>query len=339
VARLVSDQTRRIRIAPWEARRLAELKDADAYAGVLVSVGYEPRSRAISAHLPNCPEYALAVEFPHQRTDSYFESLAWFRDNGFRISQAWDRQFISAMSHWLQDVLAAGGNRLAIDVSSMSRPRIAAVAQTLTELPGHGDLTVDLLYAPAEFRPPGDLPPGVLSLAPVSQYFVGLLQTRRVPQPLVGLGYEPFKAAGALESLEVRQPILYIPNGFDDRFKPEVLAANDGLIRSHEQPETVEYFVAEPFELYALLEGQLQGLLSNGEAPVVIPLGPKLFALCACLAAAAHHPHVSVWRASFDLDEPAVPHEADGWVCGLTVQRSPREPMDHLQLSVAELIS
>lgn len=190
---------------------------------------------------------------------------------------------------------------------------------------GDFELVVDFLYAPAEFKPPGDLPAGVLSLAPVSPYFAGVIQTRSAPQPLVGLGYEPFKAAGALESLEVRQPILYIPEGFDPRFRPAVLQANDGLIHSHERPEIVDFLVSEPFELYALLEGQLRGLLSNGDVPAVIPLGPKIFALCACLAAASHHPHVQVWRASFEHREPTTPHRADGWVCGLSVARGPVE--------------
>lgn len=326
MARLTSDLQRRIEIQPWQPRRLSELADTTTYDASLTSVGYEPRSYAIAQHLGADKLHSLAVGFRDQRNDRYFETEKWYRGAGYHISDSWDERFMPTVQQWLLDVSAAGATRVAVDVSSMSRPRIAAVAQLVAQLPGNTPLELHFLYSPAQFRPPGDLPTGVLSLAPVSQYFAGVLQTRNVPQPVVGLGYEPFKAAGALESLEVRDPILYIPTGFDDRFRPAVLEANDGLIHSHEKPALVDYEVSDPFELYALLEGQLQSLLSAGRAPAIIPLGPKIFALCACLAAASHHPRVSVWRASFDQDEPATPHEADDWVCGIIVTRGPADP-------------
>jgi hypothetical protein len=202
----------------------------------------------------------------------------------------------------------------------MNRVRIAAVVQALAEVTPRGAVAVEFLYAPAVFDPPQALPEGVITLAPVSAYFSGDLQPGSTPVALVGVGYEPNKAAGALSNLEIPGGAAYIPTGPDERFRAAVLDANRGLLEGSEPPEQIDYEVLDPFDCIDALDGAARALLQGDAAPVLIPLGPKIFALSSCITAALHHPRVQVWRASFNAGEHAIEREADKWVCGIEVE-------------------
>lgn len=324
---LVSDHQRRVSIFPWPARKLKELKEAEPYDALLGSVGYELRSRAITRALGRLPHEAVAVEFENPQTRTYCESREWFQKRGARINQEWNEKFLPWLRAWLLEIASAHPEaRVAIDISSMNRPRIAAVVQVLSELPAQIRLVVDLLYAPSQYSPPKNLPVGVLSLRPVSSYLAGQLRSQTSPVALAGLGYEPHKAAGAFDSLEIRRVIAYVPVGPHQKFHEAVIAANGGLLSGPEEPEQVDYEVLDPFDCVMRLDGRIHGLLQAGDVPALVPLGPKIFALSSCLVAAMHHPHVSVWRASFDTKETAVPRRDQGWVCGVTVMLAPALP-------------
>jgi hypothetical protein len=175
----------------------------------------------------------------------------------------------------------------------------------------------------------------VITLAPVSTYFAGELQPHPSTVGLVGVGYEPNKAAGVLNNLEIPCGAVYLPNGPDERIAPAVLAANRGLLDSADKHERIEYEILDPFDCITRLEGRSRALLRVGEVPAIIPLGPKIFALSACIVAAMHHPQIQVWRASFDADEHAMERRSDGSVCGVSVEISPTPGRTHPQLSSA----
>lgn len=321
MTRLRSDADRRIAIEPWRVRKLTELADATSYHALLASVGYEPRSCAVAEAIgPVCGE-KVAVEFRDQRTPSYMRSLEVFQTLGFATNQHWEDEFLPYVENWLNRVVAEHPRaHVAVDVSSMNRKRIAAVVEVLAALSPGGALTVDLLYVPALFHTPPALPDSVLSLKPVSSHFSGELRAHATAVGLVGVGFEPNKAAGALNSLEIPCGAVFIPESPDERFLPAVLTANTGLLDGSERLNRVHYDVTDPFDCIARLEGRTHALLRSGEAPAIIPLGPKIFALSACIVAAMHHPYVQVWRASFGTEEHAVERMADEWVCGVSVQ-------------------
>lgn len=320
---LVSDREQRVSIAPWTARTLEEFSQgANSYDAVVAAVGYEPRCYAISAALPQTSGIRIAVEFDQNRTADFDRSLRRFKKLGFETNREWNEKFVPFLRVFL-DQLDGDEPRVLFDISSMSRPRIAGIVQVLAEMPATSRIRADFLYAPAKFRPPAGLPAGVLTLQPVTSYFMGKLRRRSDVVGVVGLGYEPYKAAGALDSLEVRDVIACIPEGRDERFKRAVLRANKGLLTSHENRIRIDYRVDDPFDTYMMLDGQIDALLADGSVPTLVPLGPKIFALCSFLIAARRFPDISVWRASFEQNEPPVPHRPDGWVCGITVIRRP----------------
>jgi hypothetical protein len=324
---LISDAHRRVSICPWDNRPLSALGEIKTHDALLASVGYEPRSRVIAGALGQLPPEAVAVEFSDNQTDTYRESLDWFNARAFHVNREYNDAFLPWLQSWMRGLAADGDRvRVAVDISSMNRPRIAAVVQVLSELPSDTRMSVDFLYAPSHFEQPVDLPPGVLSLRPVSSYFTGPLGSQSSPVALAGLGYEPHKAPGALESLEIRRVLAYVPVGPHPDFRDAVINANEGLLGGPEAPPRIEYDVLDPFDCVMRLDGRVNGLLHLGEVPALVPLGPKIFALCECLVAAMHHPFVAVWRASFDTDERPIRRRDEGVVCGITVRLEPALP-------------
>jgi hypothetical protein len=320
VTSLLSGSDRRVSIRPWQARTLQELAAGEGYDTLLASVGYEPRSVAVGGALRELAHEKVAVQFSEQQTDSYRRSLENLSAAGFQINDEWDARFPGFVMSWLDGLSQRGGDlRIAIDVSSMNRKRIAAVVEALAAVKPIGSLSVDLLYAPAVLQVPPGLPDGVLSIAPVSPFFAGELHPGASTVALVGVGYEPHKAAGALNSLEIPCSAVYVPDAPDASFMTAVLSANSGLLEGADKHERVRYDLLDPFDCLVRLDGRCHALLRAGEVPAILPLGPKVFALCACLVAAIHHPQVQVWRASFDADELALEREADGSVCGVNV--------------------
>jgi hypothetical protein len=321
---LISDSARRVAIKPWEARERTLLDDGQMYDAMLASVGYELRAFALAEALgPRCRR-KLAVEFPDQHTPAYHQVRASFRHAGFEVSEHWEDAF-PPFARGLFAELAATGDpvRVVIDVSSMDRKRIATVVEVLAQLTPSAPVTAHLLYVPSVYDPPDDLPQGVITLAPVSAYFAGDLQPRARPVGLVGVGYEPNKASGALSNLEIPCSAAYVPDGPDPNFRAAVLAANSALLNGADAPEQIGYEVLEPFECIELLDGPIRTLIRSEGAPVIVPLGPKIFALSSSLIAAIHHPNVQVWRASFEAGEHAPPREPDRWVCGIEVEIVP----------------
>lgn len=324
MASLLTNDERRVAIRPWMARSLPDLAQGEQYDGALVSVGYEPRSAAIGVALGSRAGHKVAVEFPEQRTESYMRSLKLLSDEGFALSQHWEAKFPAFAAEWLDGLACRPAHaRVAVDVSSMNRKRIAAIVEALAHVRPVASLTVDLLYAPAQLTLPPGLPEGVLSIAPVSSYFAGELQADASTVGLVGVGYEPNKAAGALSSLEIPCGTIYIPSDTDAEIHAAVLQANRGLLEGADEHEQVEYDVLDPFDCITRLEGRSHSLLRAGDVPAIIPLGPKIFALSGCIVAAIHHPQVQVWRASFDANEHPLEREPDGSACGVTVHIEP----------------
>jgi hypothetical protein len=327
---LVTDRKRRVSVRPWRTRTLNELAADelaadDRYDAVLASVGYEPRSFAVAEKLAPLTKRRVAVEFAAQRTQSYDVSLEKFRAADFEVRQDWDDAFMPFLLDWLHELAAsARPTRVAVDVSSMNRKRIAAVVEVLAALRPMDTLTADILYAPALFNPPAGLPHGIVTLAPVSSYFAGELQAGASAVALLGMGYEPEKAVGALTNLEVACAGVYVPTSPNRRVKPAVIEANRAVLEGAEAHGRFDcYEILDPLDCIKRLDGHSRMLLAADHAPMIIPLGPKIFALSSCIVAAMHYPEIQVWRASFDADEEAIERVADGMVCGVTVELAP----------------
>lgn len=179
-------------------------------------------------------------------------------------------------------------------------------------------LSVHFIYSSGKFvAPPSEVVQNQ-SIGPIGAAFSGLLSTPELPPEIVvGLGYETGKALGAVEYLQCSDLWLFVPVSSEPRFEDEVQRVNKLLLEQVGTTRTVRYRVEDPAGTYADLRSVLMGM-SNRANPILLPLGPKIFALI-CLLVAMEDKSTSVWRASQGQYEVAVPREASGHATVLRV--------------------
>lgn len=319
-------RARRMLVHPFPQRALDEPWE-QSYDLVIATVGFEPRATAIPQALGSDHARMVAVAFPDRHVHKYETNRDWYEGAGYEVSQAWGEQFLPAVKSWLKELAGQDWGepvKVAVDVSSMTRARIADVVQAISELPDQQPLSADFLYAPASFTEPKDPPPSILKLDPVSPFFAGGLDAGMETALLVGLGYEPHKAAGTVENLEPSKVVLLVPHGSDSRYLEAVEKYNEGLLKGPlPKPERIDYDVRDPFDTFAILESLAYDLIQEGFVPAMVPFGPKIFALCSCVAALMHVDEVPVWRVTYAADEAPHPAEAEGRAYGLTLEAKP----------------
>jgi hypothetical protein len=99
-----------------------------------------------------------------------------------------------------------------------------------------------------------------------------------------------------MEYIEPARTIVFVPYGENSEFDEKVRASN--ALVWHQVPEDarIRYRVDDPFWLFSTLEELVFNASSAGR-PILVPLGPKIFATC-CLLVASQHPRAGVWRVS-----------------------------------------
>jgi len=311
------------RIRSFPATTLDALPELE-YDSMLASVGYEQRSRQIAEA---SAASGVAIPFGDRRVLDYPRNREFFEKREWDQPSLEGSSCFAVVSDWLNGVVDGNGRptRVAVDISSMSRNRIADVVEAVVSLPPEVEIDIDFLYTPAKFRAPAeeDEPP-VFKVAPVSSFFAGWWDA--LDEPLfvvVGLGYELQRAASALDVLEPAGAQIYVPVGTDKRYLEAVQVSNEGLFDVPSVHEIqVRYNVADPFECFRRLEASV-ARLEHGHRVALVPLGPKIFALVAVLTAAFHRTTAQVIRVSAGERQEPLPQESDGNLYGLTLALRP----------------
>jgi len=313
------------RVAPLAASKLEELPGDETYDAVLASLGFERRCTEIPAALGEVVKRA-AVPFFDRREGSYRENERFFRKSGWELAAIENESQVPAwISQWLRERGPEEGvRRLAVDVSSMKRTRIAAVVEAVIEHLTACELEIDFLYTPSSFRAPAENnDPPVLSVRPVSGYFAGWWHDLDAPlHAIIGLGYELERASSAIDQLEPEILEAFIPVGTDGAYLTALERANQELFDTQDLKHVTHYEVADPFTCFRTLESRVHGIAERHRVALV-PLGPKIFATCVLIVAALHPGAVQVIRVSAEEREHAVDYRSDGSVYGLRLVLGP----------------
>ncbi len=306
------------RIKPYPARKLNDARH-HSYRGALASLGFEKRCRQIPEALGMA---GVAIPFGDRQELDYADNVAYFESAGWEMPAIGENRYLDWVSDWLISQVVEGERaRLAVDVSSMSRRRIANVVEALFSLPSEVELEVDFLYTPAEYESYDQMrAPPIFSVAPVSDFFAGWWSALDKPLfVIVGLGYELEMASGALDRLEPQGAQAFIPEGSDHRYLEAVREANQGIGDwVGVEPDETLYSVSDPFGCFQKLEARV-ARLSPDHRVALVPLGPKIFALVATLTGALHESEAQVIRVSAGEHQEALPRCSDGDLFGLTV--------------------
>lgn len=278
--------------------------DAIEYSLVISALGFERRATAVAARLTPRYTNGLALGFDHNHSCSYDENEKWFREHSFVIApQVKAVDFAASLASHTAPILASWieedinvSRSIAIDVSCFDRKRLADIVQWVISLPS-SSIVVDFWYCIAEFISPS-LTLGRNEVAgPVHRRFAGRFIEPGRPLALVaGLGYEIGRVMGAAEYLQASRIVAFVPESPITQYEQEVFIANTTMLQDLERRQILRYPVADPERTVAMLDSTIRGLEENYNV-VLLPGGPKLFALCSFIACTLHR-DAAVWRVS-----------------------------------------
>lgn len=282
------------------------------------SIGYEARSRFFLEKYADRATATLVSGYNTRRVQSYTENLAAAYQVTTTVLIEDDSDFVrrlsSRMDHLLEDSNVP--HRILVDISSCSRTRLAALVKEVLDR----ECVCDFLYTPGVFHEPTDDPSALAFTGPVLPSFVGAPASSSLAslRAIVGLGYESLEALGALQLLEPSEMWAMVPVDDDDQYERVVREENASLLEMLEGEHVLPYRVLDGLGTFELLEQLVYGA-GDGARSVIVPLGPKIFALCGLLASARFGRAVPVWRFSADQFGTPLDVEASGAVTGLTV--------------------
>lgn len=271
--------------------------------------GYETRARfltegcGVSARSHLILDYESDGHLSYDLNKNFFKSLPsveWMS-----ISEG---NLVDKLKNHIDAILSRGefenGDRsILFDISSCSR-RVMANVFTVLMSGFYFNIQVYVVYSLAEFY----LPPSEELPSHISEPVIGSLagwseDLAKSPCAVIGLGFEPGRALGCLDYLEIPEVRLFIPEGPDARFKVEVEKANKVLIEEAGSSVVFNYDVMDPQGAFEKMESLVSGLLRSYR-PVIIPLGPKIFSAISVYLAIKLSPNICVWRTSSSPLDP-----------------------------------
>jgi len=296
----------------------------------LCACGYEGRAKATAERWFERAQNKVALGFVTQQELEYARNRAWFAEHGFSVFEVPD----DAFRQTIDDVFGSGAYAgrdisIDIDISCMNRFRLAHIVDAIRGLDAKS-ASVTFHYSIASFTPPVNETAPTVSVEPVIAQFAGwTTRPDRPPAAVVGLGYEPSKAIGVVDHLEINNATwAFYPQSPVPEYYDSVRQANQSLLNLIQVDGRCRpYEITEPAQLFHEMNSLVDMLKTNFN-PVLIPFGPKLFALVTLLVACVHD-DVGVWRVSSGSLEMPVDRRPSGHSVSLSVLFSrPEESTD-----------
>jgi hypothetical protein len=310
--------------------QLNEFGSEPRYDLALVSVGFEERSVAVPTSIAP-PGLGIGLEFADRHEDAYNDNYEAIAMRGYQIllPEPDIGSFVAQIGGWFESaatrrpISEADPFRVAVDISSMTRTRIAAIIEACYAQEIDAPALIDLLYAPATYRPSSPPPASWVQATPVTEHFAGWDPDAAKPLlAVVGLGYEPNAAEGVVDYLTPDESVILIPRGRDPHYREDVESVNSEVLAKANI--RLEYAVEDPYRLMLELERLVLARVGHSRI-LFVPLGPKIFAAACMLVAQRLHPMVSVWRFSAGVNDEPRPAVAAGPVCGIRLTTRPEE--------------
>lgn len=283
-----------------------------SYDLAIATIGYEDRSSFFWR--THCPQSvaSFAFGFAQHEVLSFEKNLAFYNGAGFVVDRADASDYRAGVAAALltsapdKDV-----TRVVMDISSLTRDRIALACECFEEHASERPVVVDFVYYLAAFQRPGRSIKQNAYAGPVLPSFAGWWRYPELPiAAVIGLGYEEHKALGAVELLQVPGAIwTFMPESSVNEYDKELLLANRELLKRVPMDHRVTYTVEDPFRMYKGIAALRQSI-SDVYNVVLLPFGPKIFGLATILVGLTDH-HTAVWRISPGIH--AKPREAHAY--------------------------
>lgn len=301
-----------------------------AFDAMVASIGFENRARYFCENHRIQATKKIAYAFTDRNIIGFDRNSAFFDSNGFTIDSLESFDFSNRLYQELDSVSSAKVDelRVCVDISSMSRSRMANVVEVALMCSAKRSVIVDFVYCVAKYSPPPTEPTFIEIAGPVTPFFAGWTTRPEAPTcAIFGVGYEPDRVIGAIEYLEPGPIKAFVPVGTDPRFLDAVIEVNKPLWDEISKEHQTFYKLSEPFNTFVKLESLLYSLKQHYR-PILVPFGPKIFTIECLLAAVSHYPSVAVWRVSGGSAMDPVDSEASGEVHVLQAVFSEKLSMD-----------
>lgn len=273
----------------------SDLPDLCEYHLALVVCGYESRSRYMAEvrNISSCRKVALG--YGHGEELAFESNRTFLLGSGFDFNSIRDEEFEGYIEDLIRSSRKEEGHfRVLLDISCLTRLRLAQIIEALVEA---GSFELDVFYSLAEFSPPAEVQPKNEFLCPVTDYLSGWTGDASKPVVVIsGLGYEQMMALGIIEHIDPADAWLFFPESPDERYDEAVRRSNNILLAEAAPSNVISYPVMSGDVLSAKLFSLVDSLRRDYRC-ILMPLGPKIFAL-ASIVAGCYYRDVSVWRAS-----------------------------------------
>lgn len=262
--------------------------------------GYESRS---TAHLGMTMgdvnrRISFGFDFPSEDDES-FGRISVARDKlmdaGFEVYVLDDEGVERRLRNELAALPSDRNVRVVADISSMNRGRIASIILACSSA-SFALCDLDLVYFPSSFGSHKHDYEPLESFGPIHNDLAGWPEDPDFPLALIiGLGTEPGRADGVLESLEPSVVSLFESFGGEDGYPEEILKENQRVIGVVGRP--TNYPLRDPLQTYLLISAAVDRLSEHSRV-VIVPMGPKIFCALTVAVALTHGGDIGVWKAS-----------------------------------------
>jgi hypothetical protein len=272
------------------------------YDVVIATTGFERRARHLVESLKPDGRLRWAPAFANRQVLSFRDNKDFFDNSGFETAIVAEDGFAGLCVEKLRGAASSAPTesliRILVDISSMTRSRMAAILDTCRFNDFGKALQVDFFYSVGEYEePPTEYPP-MTDIGPVTSGFAGWSsEPTRTVSAIFGVGYEQDQVIGVVESLEAADIWVFIPNGPDPRYLASVQQANETLWDEVPVNKRIKYDVLRPLDTLFKIDSLVYGVLAVQRC-VLIPFGPKIFSIICMLVASSYYPNISLWRVS-----------------------------------------
>lgn len=284
-------------------------QDPDLLIG---AVGYEARSRHAFLNGTSARCRRLGISYEAWGEGSFDQNHRLLTDAGVEIKvPGGERDSVRELVSEAIGALGGEPSLVVLDVSSFDRGRMAEVIVSAIAAVVPGSI-VRLCYSPSTYVPPPTEFEPIESFAPVARELAGW--TRHPEWPcdlLIGLGYERERAMGVLELVEAGMTWAFVAHSKEARFAEDTIRANRLFLDVLGPHQVVPYQLEDPVAAVNSIESLVRASLVGGR-PLLVPLGPKLFAALSIVVALRWFPEISVWRMSAGVHHTPVDCAAAG---------------------------
>ena len=281
-------------------------REQDEFDLLICACGYETRATNAAQRIASTFLTKIAIGFKDQREIEYDSNKLWFKDNAFNVVEPDDSSFREALKVAIADAFIDRLHvRIVVDISCFNRFRLAQLVDHFRSL-RQDSASIHFVYSLAEYAAPAESTAPTTIAEPVSPEFAGWRSSPdKPPAAVIGLGYEANRAIGIVDYLEIDNAVwLFSPVSPIGEYATSVDTANESLFESIAPEGRRQYYdVLDPASLFRELN-TLIVLLKNKFNPILIPFGPKIYALAALLVACEQE-EVGVWRVSGGIREAA----------------------------------